>query len=90
MTGRSEIHTEFESSTDDLESGIEKEIAVDETFVFDGERVDRETKLQLLEDGGVHIVQKVQGCFDSLTLNEDVARRLLVELGSGSDQEGSK
>lgn len=75
-----DIHTEFDEDTDDLEKGIAKAVTADEEFVFDGERVERETKLEVLEDGGVHVTQRMQGCFDSLTLNADVVRRLVREV----------
>jgi len=76
-----DIHTGFDTETDELESGIAKAVTADEEFVFEGERIERETRLELLENGGVHVTQRIQGCFDSLTLNADVVPRLVMELG---------
>lgn len=76
----SEIFTEFEEHDGPLDGGVEREITAAEEFHRHGERVERETKLKILEDGGVHLSQSVQGCFDSMTLNEDVVARLIREV----------
>lgn len=78
----SEIHTEFEEP-EQTDNGVETAFVAEEVFVFEGERVERETEVSLLEDGGIHIAQKTdQGMYDSLTLNADVARRLIRERDS--------
>lgn len=79
-----EIFTEFEeeNDSDKLDNGVEKEVTAEEDFVAHGERVERETNLTILEDGGVHISQRVQGCYDALTLNAQVVRRLVSEVES--------
>lgn len=76
------IQTEFETEEERLDGGVEKKVQAAEDFIAHGERIERETDLQILEDGGVHISQKVeeQNIFDSLTLGKDVVRRLVREV----------
>jgi len=78
-----DIPTEFEEVDGPHQKGIERAFKADEDFVLDGERIERETKVELLKDGGVHIVQRVpaQDIFDSLTLNEAVVRKIIREYG---------
>jgi len=77
-----EILTKFSEETESLDGGVEKEVTAEEDFVAHGERVERETNLAILEDGGVHISQRTQGCYDALTLNAQVVRRLVREVES--------
>lgn len=78
----SEIYTEFteETRSEHLDDGVEKRVEASEEFVFQGEQIERETNVQLLEDGGIHITQSMQGCFDSLTLGSSVVRRMVREV----------
>lgn len=75
-----EILTEFSEETETLDDGVAKEVEAEESFSFHGETVERTTKLAILEDGGVGITQRVQGCRDSLTLGSDVVDRLVREV----------
>lgn len=65
-----------------VDNGIETLLVAEEEYVREGERIQRKTELRLLEDGGVHIQQSYgsQDLFDSLTLGDDVRRRLEREL----------
>lgn len=76
----SKIATEIEEETETVDHGVEKEILAEEEFIFHGEQVERETRVAILEDGGVSITQSVQGCYDELTLNEDVVGHLVQEV----------
>jgi hypothetical protein len=74
----SEIQTEVEHK-EPVDHGVEKRLEITEDFVFDGEQVERETIVQILEDGGVAITQTVQGLHDSLTLSDAVLKTIEVE-----------
>jgi len=76
-----DIPTEFGEVDGPLQKGIEGAFEVEEEFYLDGEHLERETTVEILKDGGVHIVQKIpeQNVFDSLTLNEAVVRKLIRE-----------
>lgn len=75
----SDIWTEF-GEPEVTDHGVESAFEAEEEFAFEGERVERETRVMVLEDGGVTISQSTdQGTIDSLTLNDEVARRLLQE-----------
>lgn len=80
----SEIRTEMERA-EPVDKGVEERLEFAEEYLFDGERVERETTVQLLEDGGVHVSQRVQGMHDSLTLSSKMMDVLRAEHGSETD-----
>lgn len=78
------IPTEMDR-TEPVDKGVEQRLEFAEEYLFDGERVERETTVQLLEDGGVHVSQCVQGLHDSLTLSSKMMQVLREEYGGESD-----
>ncbi|WP_312912838.1 hypothetical protein [Natronosalvus caseinilyticus] len=79
------IDIEFKTVDGPLGNGIETALKATENYEFCGEQVGRETRLEILEDGGVHLVQRVeaQNIYDSLTLSSGVLERLMQEVDDG-------
>lgn len=82
-----EIPTEFEDVDGPHDDGVERVIRASEDFVHHGEQIERTTEFHFLEDGGVHLVQKLEnlGVIDTMTLNAAVAYRLMDELSPDDD-----
>lgn len=72
------------------DDGVVTEFTADETFDSHGERVERETTVGVLEDGGVHISQATdQGSYDSLTLSATVVDELLSHREQPTEADGN-
>lgn len=65
---------------DHADNGIARSVTFHEQFDFDGENVDRETRVEMLDDGGIHLQQEMQGLRDTMTIGEHAAARLAAEL----------
>lgn len=72
----------LETDSGELANGVDRALFIEEEFVAHGEQIERETTLEFLDDGGLHIVQEIeeQGIFDSLTLSRSAKRRLAKEV----------
>jgi hypothetical protein len=84
----SDILTEFDEqqATDE---GVARTVVATEAYSFRGEPVERTTELALLEDGGVHITQRIHDqTVDSLTLSGAVVRRLRDETTAAGYPDG--
>ena len=75
------IDLEFEETDDPLDDGVDREYVATENFDFHGEQVERETKIALLEDGGVHLTQRLldQDTLDTMTLGSEVVDKIIAE-----------
>jgi len=59
-----------------LDDGVDQSFRATESFDVNGEHVDRQTRVDVLDDGGVHLTQKTATTIDSLTLSAEAVRHL--------------